>query len=95
MVEKVTEIDVLCRSVDMTDDPIVVEAYIQEPRGVVYPHWDREEMLNAFSGFLPDFKAREVHVSEFLTHGSSFGSDIAYMRNTHQTLVGVLFLYGS
>ena len=69
MVEKVTEIDVLCRSVDMTDDPIVVEVYIQEPRGVVYPHWDREEMLNAFSGFLPDFKAREVHVSEFLTHG--------------------------
>ncbi len=69
MIEEITELDVICRPADMADDPGVVEVYIREPHGVVYPHWDSEEMLNAFSGFLPEFKTREVHVSEFLTHG--------------------------
>ncbi len=69
MVEKITEIDVICRPVDKAGDPVVVEVNIREPHGVVYPHWDSEEMVKAFSGFLPEFKIQEVHVSEFLAHG--------------------------
>ena len=56
MVEKITEIDVICRPVDKADDPVVVEVYIREPHGVVLPHWDSKDMEKAFYGFLPEFK---------------------------------------
>ncbi len=61
MVEKITEIDVLC--LDGSDDPVVVEVFIQEPHGVVWQHDEAAEALG-FS-FIP----RRTFLSEIMEHG--------------------------
>ncbi len=59
--EKITEIDVLARN--RSDDPVVVDVFIQEPHGVVWQHDEVEEALG-FS-FIPG----TTLLSEIIAHG--------------------------
>ncbi len=68
MVEKVTEIDVLC--LDGPGDPVVAEVFIQEPRGVV---WQDDELVEAL-GF--SFIPRITFLSEIMEHGWVKKNDI-------------------
>jgi|GEM_PF-1834623 len=61
MVEKITEIDVLC--LDGSSDPVVGEVFILEPLGVVWPH---DEVVEAL-GF--SFIPRSTFLSEIMEHG--------------------------
>jgi hypothetical protein len=63
MVEKVTEIDVLCRPVDRTDDPIVVRVLIPKP-GVVLLNDDEVVEALGFS-YIPEITL----LSKILAHG--------------------------
>ena len=61
MVEKITELDVLC--LDGSDDPVVVEVFIQEPHGGV---WQHDEVVEAL-GF--SFIPRRTFLSTIIAHG--------------------------
>jgi hypothetical protein len=61
MGQKATEIDVFC--LDGSDDPVVVEIFMQEPQGVVWQHAEVVEALG-FS-FIPG----TTLLSEITAHG--------------------------